>query len=116
MLIKIKNLQCQGVIGIHEEERKAPQPIIVNMEINYNSRQAAKSDNIDEAVDYDDICKQVSKIISDSKFNLLETLAETLADKITQDKRIKKLQIELDKPNAIDNAASVSITHFVVPR
>jgi len=107
--IRIKNLKLNTVIGTKEEERTKKQPIILNIEIAYDSKSAILQDDLSQAVDYEVLTQQIKELVQSSRFLLLETLCSSLLDLILQDPHVQNATLEIDKPNALDNTDSVSV-------
>lgn len=110
MLLKIKNLKLETIIGIHDWEQHIQRPIIINLEIEGNFNKSLTSDNIEDTIDYDKISNQIKDIIQNQRFKLIETMTQKLLDKIMEDIRITRCKIEVDKVGAINFVESASIT------
>ncbi|MEW6234528.1 MAG: dihydroneopterin aldolase [Candidatus Omnitrophota bacterium] len=113
MIVKIKNLKINAFIGVHKHERIHRQEIIVNIALEYDSKTAAASDNIHDAVDYELIAQKIADACANARFALLETLVNRITGIVMEDARITKATVEADKPQAILDADSVSLTHTV---
>ncbi|HLN89619.1 MAG TPA: dihydroneopterin aldolase [Candidatus Binatia bacterium] len=74
----IKNLVLPCTIGVTKEERKEKQNIIVDIEIFCDLSQAGATDDLKKSIDYAEIQEKVTAAITDGKFNLLESLAQTV--------------------------------------
>lgn len=111
MIIRIKNLKVQAIIGVYEYERTQKQALIFNVELAYNAKNAMQSDNLEDALDYDLIKQQIITIAETSEFQLIERLADqVLAVIIDDDERISRVTVEIDKPAAMKEAESVSFS------
>lgn len=108
MRIRIKNLHLQPVIGVYEHERITQQDLLVNIEAEYDARQAMESDNLKDALDYDTIKSQIIALVDDSRFRLIERMAGQIMEILMADDRITEATVEIDKPSAIKEADSVS--------
>ncbi len=109
MKIFIKNLKVKCLIGIHPHERKKKQEIVLHVELEVEGRHAAKTDKITDAVDYDELAQKLCAVASQSKFYLLEKLANELLKVILKDKRILNARLQVEKPKALRNADSVTL-------
>jgi len=109
MKIKIKNLSLQTIIGVEDHERTRPRTVIVNVEMEADCTAAAATDDIEQAVDYAAITDQVTSVVSESRFMLLESLAARILDTVMSDSRIRRATVEVDKPGALEGAESVSV-------
>lgn len=107
--IFIRNLEVSAIIGILPHERITPQPLIITLEIAADFKQAATSENIADTVDYAAIAQTITDFVSTSRLQLLETLAEKIAELILQKFKVNWLRLEVAKPQAIKNAKSVGI-------
>jgi D-erythro-7,8-dihydroneopterin triphosphate epimerase len=113
MLICIKNLRVSGILGVYEEERKAERDIVINARVEYNAQDAIRTDALEHALDYKSIRDRIQKIVAETKYNLLETLADRITQDLAADARILKLDLEIDKPKALRLTDSVSaIIHW----
>ena len=107
--IIIKNIESLCLIGINPDEKINPQPIIINLKLFTSFNKASQSDQIIDTIDYSKLVKSIKEFISKSKYNLLETLGDKLAKKILKNKKIKEVEIELIKPNALIEPENVSV-------
>jgi D-erythro-7,8-dihydroneopterin triphosphate epimerase len=108
--IVIEDLLLRTVIGINGEERRDLQDVIVNLVLYVDTRVAGRSDNIDDApLNYRDLTKRVIAGVEESRFHLIERLAEELADICLEEKGVEKVQVSVAKPGALRFARSVSI-------
>jgi 7,8-dihydroneopterin aldolase/epimerase/oxygenase len=98
-LIKISGIRGYGFHGVLEEERKNGQEFLVDIEIETKLKNL--NDELKKAVDYSKIVDLVAGEISANPVNLIETLAERIAEKIIKiDKKIKSTRVTVHKPAA----------------
>ena len=71
----IKGLEVEGIIGIFQWEREVKQVISVDIEMEFDNKLAAKSDSIEDALNYKKVGKRVTAFVQKSKFKLVESLA-----------------------------------------
>ncbi len=107
--IFIRDLLLRCVIGINEFERKEKQDVVVNVEIWSDLTSAAKTDNIKETVDYREINKNIIKLVENSKFFLVEALAENVAQVCMRNQQVRKVRVTVEKPGALRFARSVGV-------
>ena len=115
MIVRIKNLKLRTIIGIQEWERTEKQDIIINIEYETNAEKAAKSDDINDTINYKTLNKKIIEKVESTSFFLLEKLASCILEIIMEDKRITRAKVEIDKPGALRFADSVSVEHSVTP-
>ena len=109
MIFRIKNLRLRTIIGIHDWERIEKQDVIINAEFEFNAEKAAKSDKIEETLDYKKLNKEIIEVIESSQFFLIEKLADIILSVIMKYKGIIRAKVEVDKPGALRFADSVSV-------
>lgn len=109
MRIRIKNLRLRTIIGVNEWERRDRQDVVVNVEIEFDGSRAAETDDLRHTVDYKAITKRIIEEVENSRFNLLEALAQRVLDVVLQQEGVIAAQVEIDKPHALRFADSVSI-------
>ncbi|MDP3981030.1 MAG: dihydroneopterin aldolase [Chlamydiota bacterium] len=110
MQIHIKNLRLRTIIGINQWERENKQDVIVNILVEFDGTQAALSDCIDDTIDYKKMTKKIIDLVENTQFYLVEKLADTILNMIIEDKRVEHAQVQIDKPQALRFADSVSLT------
>jgi dihydroneopterin aldolase len=79
--IKIKNLKIDTIIGIHDHEKEKKQPLIIDIEIEFDDKILNNLDNINNAIDYYDLASKINILVKNSNFNLLETLSQKIINK-----------------------------------
>jgi dihydroneopterin aldolase len=110
MIIRIRNLRIAAIIGIHDWEREHRQNLTINVELEYDGSNAAASDDIADALDYSALKKRIIAVTEASDFGLLEALADRLVRLCMEDTRVSRARVEIDKPAALSQADSVSVT------
>lgn len=110
MLIKVKNLRLKTILGIHEWEKHIDREIIINAEIETNHRDCLTSDDISDAINYEEIVSKIKNLLHSKRFKLIEKMTAELMDKIMEDKRITRCKLEVDKVGVIPGIDSFSIT------
>src|SRR3984957_14633411 len=108
--IFLRALKTEAIIGIFDWERQVKQTVIVRTEISADIRKAALSDSIDDTLNYKRVAKRVLAFVEESKFHLVETLAEHIAMLILEDFGIAWGRISLIKPRAIRSSRDVGVS------
>ena len=103
----INNLEVEAVIGIFQWEREVRQLISVDIEMDFDNKTAAQSDDIKDALNYKLVGKRVTAFIQNSKFQLVETLAEKISKIILKEFPVSKVKIKVSKPGAMRGSDSV---------
>lgn len=105
----IRGLEVETIIGVHGWERQLPRPLIFHLELGVDTRDAAASDQVRDAIDYDAVSQRVKKIAQDLQPQLLETLAEKIARELFDAYAIYSLRLSIDKPGAVAGVKSVGV-------
>lgn len=108
-IIFLNNLRIETIIGIFDWERKVKQSLFFDIEMATDIRKAAASDDIQDTLDYKAISKAVIDFVEKSEFQLVETLAEKVAELIISDFNVPWLRLRLNKKGAIRQANDVGI-------
>ena len=108
--VLIKNLQVETIIGIFNWEREVRQVVSIDLAMEFDNKKAAKSDDIDDALDYKKIGKRVSSYVERSKFKLVERLAEQIAKLVLKEFPVASLKVSVTKPGALRGSESVGIS------
>jgi FolB domain-containing protein len=105
--ILIEDLTLRCIIGVNESERKEKQDVVINITLWSDFANATKTDDIDKTVDYKKMSKSIIELVENSKFFLVETLAERIAQLCLQNERVRKVKVMVEKPGALRFARSV---------
>ncbi len=107
--IFIRELALRCIIGVYPEERREKQDIIVNIELQCDLRKAGRSDDLNDSVDYKAIKLATLKLVEESRFQLIESLAEHIADLALADVKVNQVTVTIDKPGALRFAKSSAV-------
>lgn len=108
--IRISNLRLRTFIGFNPEEREKKQDIVINLCIRYRVNPAALNDDVDSALNYKTITKQVIDHVESGQFLLLERLVADVLEICCQHPSVEQASVTIDKPHALRFADSVSLT------
>ncbi len=108
--IFIHNLRIETIIGVFAWERKAKQAVLFDIDMATDVKRAAASDRIDDALDYKLIAKAIIQFVEASQFQLVETLAEQVAELITTNFEVPWLKLSVNKKGALRHADNVGVT------
>lgn len=108
-IVYIEGLKTDAVIGVYAWERNIRQELVLDLELASDNRAAAASDAIQDAVDYDAISGRIMAYVQDSEFQLIETLAERVAELVMSEFGVDWLRLKLAKPGAVEDATSVGV-------
>lgn len=107
--IYIRDLALRCIIGIYPEERREKQDVIINVVLETDLAPAAASDQLADTLDYKALKKKILALVETSSFNLIETLADRIAQLALEDARVQRATVTVDKPGALRFARSVAV-------
>lgn len=111
--IFIRDLLVHGIIGVNPDEREHRQNVLVSVVIGVDTRPAAASDDIADAVDYRTVAKALINHIETSSPYTLERLAADLVQLCFEtNPRIQAVELTVEKPRAIRFASSTGVTIY----
>jgi dihydroneopterin aldolase len=107
--IFLRELKIEAVIGIWEWERKIKQTVSLDLEMATDATVAARSDAVEDALNYRDVAKRLIDFVGSSEYQLVESLAEAAAGVVIREFGISWLKLSVSKPGAIQGATDVGI-------
>jgi len=105
----INNLEVEAIIGIFDWEREVRQLISIDLEMDFDNKKSAKSDDIKDALDYKKVGKRVTTFVERSKYKLVERLAEQIAKLVLKEFPVSSLIVTVTKPGAMRGSELVGI-------
>jgi|SRR5680860_107524 len=108
-LVYLRELRLAAVIGIYEWEQRVRQTISIDLEMAADIASAAASDAIEDTLNYKAIAERLSSFVEESRFKLIETLAERAADMLLTEFGIRWLKLSVSKPGAVRGAREVGV-------
>ena len=108
-IIYLKDLRIDTIIGVYDWERRTRQTIILDIEIGTDISRAAKSDAIEDTLNYKAVAKRLISFVENSEFQLVETLAEHIAEILLKDFDINWLRLTLNKQGAVRGVRDVGV-------
>ncbi len=108
-IIYLRDLRIDTIIGIYDWERKMKQTVIIDLEMATDIRKAADSDNIDDTLNYKSVAKRLINFVGDSEFELVESLAERIAELVMTEFNVPWLRLSLNKKGAVRGVRDVGV-------
>lgn len=105
----IEGLQIDTLIGIYDWERRIRQALVFDIEMAFDNRVPAATDDISLTLNYKDVSKRLIEYVGQSSFGLVETLAERCAQIILDEFAVSKVRLKLSKPGAVRGARAVGV-------
>jgi dihydroneopterin aldolase len=98
--LRVSGIEAFGHHGVFDFERRDGQTFRVDLELGLDTRSAADSDELSETVDYGMLVAKVKLAVESDPVNLIERLAQRIADVCLADERVQWVEITLHKPEA----------------
>ncbi len=99
--IIIKDLKLYAYHGVNPEEKVEGQNFVIDIICKLDLKKPCQTDDVNDTVSYAQVIKLVKKVFTAEKYDLLEKVAQTVADAILDSfEQIKKVEITLKKPEA----------------
>ena len=108
-IVFIRELKVDTVVGIYDWERRIRQNVVLDLDMAADVARAAKSDRIEDTLDYKAVAKRVAQYVSGAEFQLVETLAEKVAELVMKEFGVRWVKITLNKPGAVSGSKSVGV-------
>ena len=105
----VEGFELAGSVGVYEHERRARQPLVVSLNIWVADDYDGQSDRLSDVYDYDIAINAIRDSVENGHINLLETLAERIAEACLADPRVLALDVRVEKPAVLPACRSVGI-------
>jgi dihydroneopterin aldolase len=108
-IVYISDLRIETVIGIYDWEREIRQVVSIDLEMAADNRKAAATESIEDALNYKAVAKRLIQFVEASEFQLVETLAERIAEIVLEEFSVDWLRLKLGKPGAVTGSREVGV-------
>ena len=105
----IEALEIEALIGIYDWERRIRQPLLFDLEMGFDNRKPAATDNIEDTLNYKAVSRRLVEFVAQSDYGLVETLAERCAEIVLAEFGVQWLRLKLSKPGAVRGAVAVGV-------
>ena len=107
-ILCIKGLNVITRIGVHDWEQSISQKLLIDFAIPVDF--LACEDLLERTVDYDALCPKATQYMEKQSFQLIESVANHLAQFIKSEFNLREITVTVHKPQAVKNAQSISVT------
>jgi len=108
-MVFIKQLEVISTIGVYNWEKSIQQKLYFDLEMAFDNSLAAKTDDINLALNYFSVSERVNQFAQKHQFELLETMAERVAELIMSEFSVPWIKLTLHKPGALPKAESLGV-------
>ena len=105
----IEGLEIEALIGIYDWERRIRQTLVFDLEMGFDNRVPAASDDIADTLNYKAVSRRLQEYVAQSGFGLVETLAERCAAIVIEEFKVDWVRLKLSKPGAVRGARAVGV-------
>ena len=98
--LAVRGIQTFGHHGVFEFERRDGQPFVIDLEIGLATAEAAASDDLSRTVDYGSLVAEVKQAAEQDPVDLIETLAQRIADVCLSREQVEWAEVTVHKPHA----------------
>lgn len=106
----IRALNVDAVIGVYDWEKQVRQPLVFDLEMAWDIRVAAQTDDLIHALDYQAVTEYIETFVREQNFQLLESLLERLAEGLLKEFGMPWLKIDVEKPAVVPQARAVGLS------
>jgi 7,8-dihydroneopterin aldolase/epimerase/oxygenase len=96
--VSIRDLRVSTVIGVYDWERTTEQSLVFAVDMGADVARAASRDNLADALDYSSAAQTIKTVVIEGKFQLIETAAERVAERLISDFGLEWVRVEVVKP------------------
>ncbi|MEM6639325.1 MAG: dihydroneopterin aldolase [Pseudomonadota bacterium] len=107
--IFLRDLRVDTIIGIFDWERTTRQTVCIDLVMPGDIRRAASRDHIDDTLNYKAVAEGVVALVSDASFQLVETMAERIAELCMGEFAMPWIEVSVNKPGAVEGAKDVGV-------
>jgi dihydroneopterin aldolase len=108
MRVFVRDLVLSARIGVYQHEKLATQRVRINLELVCTEHPAIQ-DDLNNVVNYADLVEQVRAIVDEGHINLVETLADRVAQDCLVDRRVQTAKVRIEKLDVFPEADSVGV-------
>ena len=105
----IRDLKVDAVIGVYDWEKQVRQPLVFDLEMAWDIRMAAATDDLMHALNYQAVTEFIEQFVREQHFQLLESLLERLAAALRKEFGMPWLSIRVEKPAVVPQARAVGL-------
>jgi len=98
--VALRGLKARGYHGVFPEERREGQTFVVDLVLGLDTRPAAADDDLAKTVHYGIVAEEVVAVVQGEPVNLIETLAERVAQACLKHEEVQEVEVTVHKPDA----------------
>ncbi len=107
--IFLRDLRLACTIGVNDWEREVRQTVAIDLDLDVDLAQAGRKDDLSLTVDYKAVRDRIEALVAESRFFLIEALAERIAEACLAERGVRGVRVRLEKPGALRAARTVGV-------
>jgi dihydroneopterin aldolase len=108
-IVFLHDLKIECVIGVWEWERQIKQTVVLDLDLGFDIRRAAASDALADTLNYKAVAKRLQEFVGGSQFQLVETMAERVAEILLNEFKLPWVRVRINKRGAVRGAGDVGV-------
>lgn len=108
-VVFVRGLRVDTIVGVNSWERLKRQPVVIDLALELDTRAAAASDHLRDALDYAEVASGARELVAASRCRLIERLAELVAAHCLRDPRVTGVRVRVEKPWALRDGAIAGV-------
>lgn len=108
-IVYIRELEVETVIGIYDWEREIQQTVSIDLDMGTDIRQAAATEDVENTLNYKSVSDLLIEFVGKSEFQLVETMAEEIAERVMHTFGVRWIRVRVGKPGAVPAARDVGV-------
>lgn len=114
--VSIRDLRVSTVIGVYDWERETEQALVFAVDMAADVAKAAANDDLADTLDYSTVARTVKTVVTEGKFQLIETAAERVAQRLLAGHGLAWVRVEVVKPIPSEGYTAVIAIERGTPR
>lgn len=108
--ILIRDLKLETIIGLFPWEREVRQTLLIDLDIGTDIRAAAESNNLNDTINYAEICERIAKLADEGRYKLIESLAEKISTLVIEEFHALDVKVTIYKQDVMTQVAKVGVS------
>ena len=107
--IFLRDLCLSCIIGVNDWEREVRQEVKIDLDLELDLSEAGRTDDLDLTTDYKGVRDRIETLVTQSRFFLVEALAEGIARACLAERRVQRVSVRVEKPGALRGVRTVGV-------
>lgn len=107
--IHLRHIRFRCILGVYPHEQETERDVVVEVSLGMDMTAAARSDELRDALNYEQVEEACIRVAQEGRFRLLEALADALAAACLAFPGVQEVRLTVDKPGALPHTDSVAV-------